>query len=290
MRLRPFLMLVRGRLIFVSIGSMVVVLATFSFTSAEGLTDFGIFWHHYCGCPPDPTDLRFLFFSLTLICLYLGVALGVVTGLGLSFGGMGAAGQNPGGGPIAIGDTRFLLTRPTQRSTILFRPFVIAAIAIAVIPALSYLLLLAWLRLVHAPALVHLADDMALIPAVAALGAHPSLPKILTASHFWSFYAGAISVGFCAYALMAAQRWLVLSGNKWLRRLAILPVVLPVFSPLLFMALGLEKRNSVGLALLQWPPRGVLDFHPSTLNISLHFAFAAAVLCGCWSLLRKIDI
>jgi len=149
---------------------------------------------------------------------------------------------------------------------------------------------LGWLRLVHAPALGHLADDMALIPAVAALGSHPPFLKVLAASHFWSFYLGSIATGLCLYSLAVAQRWLVLSNNKRLRLLALLPTLVPIFIPMSFMLASLESRQTILLSLLQWPPRHGLDFQSSALNISLHFLFAAAVLYGSWRILRKVDI
>ena len=285
MIVRPYLILLRGRLIFVAICSMLVVLTAFSVTSAENLTDIGVFWHHFCGCPPDPKDVRILLYSCTLICFYMGAALGIVTGLSLNFGGAGMAGG--ASGPIALGDTRFLLTRPMRRGAVLLHQLAIAAAAVTLIPALCYLLLLGWLRLVHAPALGHLAADMALIPSVAMLGQEPSFFRLLGAAHLWRFYLAAISIGLCTYAITAAQRWVVLSPKRWLRFLAIVPLVPFVFSPLFFMSAG----SRVLQWTLLWAPKGAtLEFQPSALGIALHFAFAGAVICGCWRILQSAEL
>ena len=286
---RPYLILLRGRLIFVAICSMLVVLTAFSVTSADNLTDIGVFWHHFCGCAPVPKDVRILLYSCTLICFYMGAALGIVTGLSLNFGGAGMAGA--ASGPIALGDTRFLLTRPIQRGAVLLHQLAIAAAAVTLIPALCYLLLLAWLRLIHAPALGHLAADMALIPSVAMLGPQPSFFRLLAAAHLWRFYLAAISIGLCTYAITAAQRWVVLSSNKWLRLLAIIPLVPFIFGPMFFMLAG----SGGGFAILEWallwaPKGATLDFQPSALGIALHFAFAGAVICGCWRILRSAEL
>jgi hypothetical protein len=288
MIIRPHLILLRSRLIFVAICSMLVVLTAFSATSANNLTDFGVFWHRFSGCAPDPKDVRILLYSCTFICFYMGAALGIVTGLSLNFGGAGMTGG--ASGPIAIGDTRFLLTRPIPRRAILFHLLAIAATAIALIPALCFLLLLGWLRLVHAPALGHLAASVALIPSVAMLGPQRSFFRLLAATHFWRFYLAAISIGLCTYAITAAQRWLVLSPNKWLRFLAIFPLAPFFFSPMFFMLAGFGTRSTVLVWALLWAPKGAtLDFQPSALGIALHFAFAGAVVCGCWHILERAE-
>jgi hypothetical protein len=289
MLVRPYLILLRGRLIFVTICSMLVVLTAFCLTSAENLMDIGVFWHHFCGCAPDPKDVRILLYSCTVICFYMGAALGIVTGLSLNAGGAGLAGT--GSGPIVAGDTRFLLTRPIRRGAALLHQLAIAATAVTLIPALSYLVLLGWLRLVHAPALGHLAADMALIPSVAMLGPQPSFFRLLAAAHLWRFYLAAISIGLCTYAITAAQRWAVLSPHKWLRLLAIIPLVPFLFSPLLFMLAGSGTGSSVLLWTLLWAPKGAtLDFQPSVLAIALHFAFGGAVIYGCWRILQRAEL
>jgi hypothetical protein len=289
MIVRPYLILLRGRLIFVAICPMLVVLTAFYVTSTDNLTNIGVFWHRFCGCAPDPKDVRILLYSCTLNCFYMGAVLGIVTGLSLNFGGAGMAGVTSG--PIALGDTRFLLTRPIRRSAVLLHQLAIAATAVTLIPALCYLLLLGWLRLVHAPALGHLAADMALIPSVAMLGPQPSFFRLLAAAHLWRFYLSAISIGLCTYAITTTQRWVVLSPNKWLRLLAIIPLVPFVFGPMFFMLVGSGGGSAVLQWALLWAPKGAtLDFQPSAFGIALHFAFAGAVICGCWRILQSAEL
>jgi len=285
MPLRPFLTLLRGRIIAVFILTMLIVLLVFSNSSAESATDLTIFWHKFCGCPPDPRDVRFFLQSFSVIACYAGGILGFITGLRL---GVNTAGQ--GSNPVATGDTRLLLTRPIPRRTVILNPLLIATAALTLVPALAYLLLFGWLSLVHAPALAHIAADAQLIPAVAALGPHPTFFAALTASHVWRFYLAAISIGFCTYSILYAQRWLALSVNKHLRLLAIAPLLLFIFVPgiLSFAAFG---KSPILLALVMWAPKASsLDFQPSILAIALHFAFAAAVLYGSWRLIQQVDL
>jgi len=285
MLLRPFLTLLRGRLIAVFILTMLIVLLVFSNSSAESPTDLTIFWHKFCGCPPDPRDVRFFLHSFSVIACYAGGILGFITGLRL---GVNTAGQ--GSRPVATGDTRLLLTRPIARRTVVLNPLLIAAAALTLIPALAYLLLFGWLSLVHAPALAHIAEDAQLIPAVAALGPHPAFFAALTASHVWRFYLAAISIGLCTYSILYAQRWLSLSANKNLRLLGIAPLLLFIFVPEI-LASAVFGKGSILLVLLMWAPKASgLDFQPSLLAIALHFAFVAAVLYGSWRLIQQADL
>ena len=167
MLLRPFFTLLRGRLIAVFILAMLIVLLVFFNSSAESATDFSIFWHKFCGCPPDPHDVLFFLYSFSVIACYAGGILGFITGLRL---GVNIAGQ--GSNPVATGDTRLLLTRPIPRRTVILNPFVIATAALTLFPALAYLLLFGWLNLVHAPALAHIAADPN--------SSLPYLPSVLT--------------------------------------------------------------------------------------------------------------
>ncbi|SNS46589.1 hypothetical protein SAMN05421770_1011093 [Granulicella rosea] len=289
MLLRPSLLLLRRRLIFVSVCSMLGTLAAFSATSAESFTDLGVFWHHFCGCPPDPADVHIVLYSFTVICLYMGGALGVVTGLTMNIGGNGLTGS--ASGPVTIGDTRFLLTRPTLRQSVLFPPLLIATLALAVIPALCYLILLGWLWLVHAPALAHLAASFSLAPHVRKLGTHLSFWQMLSAVHFARYYAAAISTGLCAYAFMAAQRWLILSPNKTLRTICFAPWIAFVFSPMAFMFVGLGTRSRLLLWTTLWAPKGQgLEYQPTWAGIGLHLAIAAAVLYGCRRLIATVEL
>jgi len=285
MLLRPFFTLLRGRLIVVFILTMLIVLLVFFNSSAESATDLSIFWHKFCGCPPDPHDVLFFLYSFSVIACYAGGILGFITGLRL---GVNIAGQ--GSNPVATGDTRLLLTRPIPRRTVILNPFVIATAALTLFPALAYLLLFGWLNLVHAPALAHIAADAQLIPAVASLGPHPAFFAALTASHAWRFYLAAISIGLCTYSILYAQRWLALNANKHLRLLGIASLLLFIFVPgiLSFAVFG---KSPILLALVMWAPRASsLDFQPSILAIVLHFAFAAAVLYGSWRLVQQADL
>ena len=141
MLLRPFLTLVRGRLIFVFLFTMFIVMVVFSNSSAESPTDLTIFWHKFCGCPPDPRDVLFFLYSFSVIACYTGGILGFITGLRL-----GVSTSGSGSNPVATGDTRLLLTRPIPRRTVILNPFVIATAAGAwwsvIGPALMSVLLL----------------------------------------------------------------------------------------------------------------------------------------------------
>lgn len=285
MLLRPFLMLARGRLILVAVLSMLAVLFVFSATATERITDIGIYWHHFCGCAPDAEDTRRLLQPWSLLYLMLGAVLGLTLAPGINAQGMGTGGWG-GGWPLAIGDTRYLLTRPIPRNSVLLRPLAIATSALAFIPALCILLLLGWLRLVHAPSLGYLVALLRLVPSTYSLGPHPSLFGLLAASHFLRFYIAGFSVGLCSYAAGTAQRWLSVSPNTKLRGLSPLPFVAIILAPQLMIFTG-----AFGRAVLLLPQKGFsLDFQPSILSISLHFAFAAAVIYGTWKLLQHTEL
>jgi hypothetical protein len=110
---------------------------------------------------------------------------------------------------------------------------------------------------------------------------------MLAAAHLWRFYLAAISIGLCTYAVTAAQRWVVLSPKKWLRLLAIIPLVPFFFSPIFFMLAG---STVLEWTLLSAPKGATLEFQPSALGIALHFAFAGAVICGCWRILQTAEV
>jgi len=288
MHLRSTFMLFRGRLIMVSVFTMILVLFVVFNAIGESPTDIGVFWHHICDCPPDTRDVLVFFDSLAVICGYMGIFLGIVTGITLSVN-TGATGRNTG--PIALGDTLFFLTRPIPRGNILFPPLLIATAALTIIPASCFLLILGWLRLVHAPALAHIAADMQLVPSIAALGPHPTFFQTIAAAPVYRHYLAAISVGLCAYALMSAQRWLSLSPNKNLRQLILVPFLLLIFGPLFILWTIFGDHPAIFSTLLLWAPKGAsLDYQPSILAIALHFAFAAAVLYGSWRLVQQADL
>lgn len=265
----PWLLLARRRLIASFAVSLFFALVIHMWVSAESLTDVGIFWHHFCGCPVDPDDVRVLLnFPMTacIVGFFLGAAYSTAS---------------PGG----LINTRFLLTRPISRATVLFAPLGVATAAIAVIPALAYLLLLGWLRLVHAPSLLHLLATLQLLPAVAALGPHPRFFDLLSAIAFPRRYLASIALGLCAYTFMASQRWLQISPSRKLRLFGALPALVVMFP--VFRLLSRDTAN----AAFMTPGRGTpLGYAPSTLSIALHFAFTAAIVCGCWRLLRTVEI
>ena len=285
MLLRPFLMLARGRLILVAVLSMLFVLFVFSATATESITDIGIYWHHFCGCAPDAKDTRRLLSIWSFLYIYLGGVLGLTLAPGINAPGMGTGGLGSGW-PLAVGDTRFLLTRPIPRNSVLLRPLAIATAALAFIPALCILLLLGWLRLVHAPSLGYLAALLELVPSTYSLGPHPSLFSLLAASHFLRFYIAGFSVGLCSYSALTIHRWLNLSPNSKLRGLGMLPFIAFISGPGLLIGSG-AFRSTV---LLMPQKNSSLDFQPTILSIALHFAFAAAVVFGSWKLLQQTEL
>lgn len=108
---------------------------------------------------------------------------------------------------------------------------------------------------------------------------------LLSVIEFPRRYTAAISLGLCAYTTLASQRWLILGPNKYLKFLGIFPAF-ALFFPFVRLLNG-----RVSNALLMAPGHGApLDFAPSTLNIALHFAFAAAVIFGSWCLLSTAEL
>lgn len=273
--IRPWLLLARRRLIASFAVSLLFALFTHMLVSAESPMDIGVFWHHFCGCPAGPSDFRALLnFPLTA-CL-VGVFFGI---------GANGANTNTANVPTTRSNTLFLFTRPVSRATILLAPLAVATAAIAILPLFAYLLLLGWLRLVHAPSLLHLLAILQQLPAAAALGPHPRLFDLFSAIEFPRRYVASIALGLCSYTFMASQRWLMLSPNRKLQIFGMMPIVL--FVPLLLRVSGEKVSRVVFMTAGRGAPLG---HAPSTLLISLHFAFAAAVVFGCWRLLRTIEI
>lgn len=272
----PWFLLARRRFYLSLAFALFLTFVTHMWISADSATDFGIFWHHFCGCPVDPDDVRVLF-SFPIDAAFIGVAFG----LSATRPTANAASASP----ATFTNTLFLLTRPVSRLTVLFAPFAVATLAIAIIPCGALLLLLGWLRLVHAPSLGHLLATVQQIPEVAALGPHPTFAAILQTTHFARRYTASIALGLCAYAAMTSQRWLLLSSNKYLKFLGIVPAFLAFFP--VFRLLNRVAANFV----LMTPGRGApLNWQPSILSIALHFAFVAFVLTGCWQLLRRTEV
>jgi hypothetical protein len=278
MLLRPWLFYYRRRLITAAIFSVVAACLTYMWVTADGFSDVGVFWHSFCGCPVDPDDAHFLLNNLSFDTFILAIIFGF-----LSPGATNAGTNLPEGPFKAIG--RFFLTRPISRSDAFLVPQAIALASIALLPLLAFLLLFGWLRLVHAPSLHHLLATLQVIPAASALGPHPTLVQLLGALSAARRYLAAVSVGFSAFAILASQQWLMLSANKKLNALGVLPLLL-LFVP----ATRLMGRHASGFVFLAPNRDTYLTYLPSTLAISLHFAVAAAVLYGCWRIFSTAEL
>ncbi|MBB5063912.1 hypothetical protein [Granulicella mallensis] len=272
--IRPWLILARRRLIVALLGAMGLVLIVHFWVSAENFTDIGIFWHHFCGCPVDPNDVSILLNTFFAPAVLIGIVLGLNFGVAYSQTNAFA------------GHTRFLLTRPILRAAALLVPLAVASVAIAVIPLLAVLLLLGWLRLVHAPSLGHLLATIQQMPAVAALGPHPTFFGLLGAIDFPRRYLAGISIGLCFYAVMASQRWLFISSNKKLRILGAIPPALVYFPAFSFF----KQHYLATIIFLSVNRSAALTYVPSTLGIALHFVFAAAIVFGCWRILHTVEL
>jgi hypothetical protein len=274
LHVQSWLLLSRGRLLGAFAASVFFTLFVHMAVSADGPTDLGIFWHHFCGCPVDPDDVRILL-NFPITFGFVGLVLGIMPIKPLA----------QQGSPASVSDTLFLLTRPIPRSTALFAPLAVATVAIAVLPTLAIALLLGWLRLVHAPSLGYLLATIEQIPAVRSLGPHPSFPALLSAIQFPRRYAAAIALGLCSYTILASQRWLILSPNKHLKFLGIFPAVI-----LFFPVARLFSGHLINFLLMTPGRAAPLGYAPSTPTIALHYAFAAAVIFGSWRLLRTIEL
>jgi hypothetical protein len=265
MLLRPYLILYRNRLVAAAIFSLLAALVVAMLSA------------NLCGCPPDSADVPNKFFSLVylsnvILCIFLGLILG-----------FGPAGPLPGGSS----EVRFLLMRPIARPLIQLHPLFIALTAIALLPGIGWLVLLACLRLLHSPWLTHLLAIFELVPSVSELGRNPGLLPLLAALHLGPRYFAAVSVGLGMFAPLAAQRWLMLNRQKALRivgRITVLMLVLPMAIPLL---LGFPSFASA--IFLLPPPHAGVTYLPSNLGVALHLAFAAAWICSTFATLREIE-
>ena len=270
---RSYLLLYRKRLIASAVVSLLSAIVILLLTSADSFLDIGIFWHHVCACPPAPKDARTLADIFSFTSFVLPAILGISTGF---------VAVPP---PSLQSHTRFLLTRPVPRFIHILQPLFLSALAITILPALSWLLLLGWLRLVHAPVLGHLLALVELIPSASKVGPTPSVLRVMGAFHLGRRIVASLSVGLSLYSVWASQRWLVLSSNLHLRTLSMLPFLL-IYAPSLH-AFGDRLLSSI---LLWMPKSASLAYLPSTQAIVLHFAFAAAVLYGSWRLLQRTEL
>jgi hypothetical protein len=124
-----------------------------------------------------------------------------------------------------------------------------------------------------------------IIPGVSGLRQHPAFFQVLNSLSATRRYVAAISVGFCAYAILSSQQWLLLSPNKKLNILGVFPVFL-LFAPML----AIIGRHSAAVMFLA-PGRGTpLTYMPSVLGIALHFGIAGAISFGCWRIFRRAEL
>lgn len=215
------------------------------------------------------TDLGHIYIIFLTFYFWIGVFLGLTPGR------------------RRYAQTRFLFTRPIPRSAVLLRPLAVASFAIAVFPVAALFLLFGCLHLVHATVLGRPVAMVALVPSASGVGPQPSLVDLLATIHFARYYLATLSIGLCAYTVMASARWFELGPSKWLRSL----IVFPSFLMLLFIvSINGIAPSSLGTLLFLWPPIGAaLNYLPSTSGIALHFAFAAGVIYGCWRVAQRID-
>jgi len=276
----PWILYYRRRLLAEAISALLLTCFAHLWVSGDGFGDFGIFWHSFCGCLVDPSDAYFLLNVPPLIALIVGLIFGLLTP-----GAVAASGASGVPGGLLKPVTRFFLTRPISRRNTFFAAPMIAITAIAVLPALAFLLLAGWLRLVHAPSLHHLMATIRIIPALSKLAPHPTFVQVLTAVSAPRRYLAAISVGICGYAILGSQQWLMLSPSKKLNALAMFPAFL-LFAPV-WIIVGHRTADMLFLA----PGRGAtLTYLPSALGIALHFGVGAAILFGCWRIFRNAEL
>ena len=120
----------------------------------------------------------------------LGAVLGLTLAPGINAQGMGAGGWG-GGWPLAIGDTRYLLTRPirvtpTPAASACHRNVSPRLHSCTVHPAAARLAAPGTRSVARIPRRAVEACSLNLL----AVGPHPSLFGLLAASHFLRFYIG----------------------------------------------------------------------------------------------------
>jgi len=261
MLLRPYLLLYCKRLIVSAVMSLGCALLTLFMTSGRLMTSAG-------------GDARKLLNPFLFASVLLSIILGVSSGFGVV--------PTPG----FQGEVRFLLTRPTARRTLILQPLWLSALAFAILPGLAWLLVLGWLKLVHAPALDHLVALVEMVPSASTLGPHPSFISLMSALHMGRRFVAGLSVGLSLYAIFVSQRWLRLSRNQLLRALSWL-IFLLFYLPMASVFISPSFFTPVFLTGLK---NSDLSYLPSSLGITLHFVFAAAVLLGSWRLLRQVEL
>jgi hypothetical protein len=271
--IKPWLLRYRKRLLLCGVVAIFLAVSVLFWTTAESFTDFGVLWHHFCGCPLDPDDTRVLLNAPGLIAVILGFLIGF---------------PNPGSpGTVSLtpyrAETAYFLTRPIRRTTVLLIPFLLAAFTVVVFPAAALLVLYAWLHAVHAPSLDHIIGLLQLVPASAALGAHPGFFRLLLADSFPQRYLAAVSAGLCMAVLLASTRWFTQSPSPRVKLLGSFPLFFVLFPVLGFLNKGLLVWIMAISTSNLTPP-------PSWMNISLHLAVAFALVYGCWRILRTLEL
>jgi hypothetical protein len=266
MLLRPYLILYRKRIVAAAIFSLLAALA-------EAMLGANL-----CNCPPGSVEVLNRFFYLVDL---FNVILSIFMALILGFG---PAGPLPGGSS----QVRFLLTRPIARTSIQLYPLFIAMTAIALLPGLGWLVLLACLRLLHSPWLTHLLAIAQRLPSASELGPDPGMLRLLGALHLGPRYLAAVSVGLAMYAPLAAQRWLMLNRQKAFRVLGAVIMFIPALPMAIPWLLSIPSYASP--VFLLPPPHAGLTYLPSNLGVALHLAFAAAWVSGTFAALREIEL
>src|ERR1700742_1182805 len=106
--IRFWFLLVRRRFIVSFAISLLFVLLLHIFVSGESITDIGVFWHHFCGCPVDPADFQVLL-NFPVIAGLVGFIFGLTTTAPITKTQSSLSSQ-----PTNL----FLFTRPVSRATV----------------------------------------------------------------------------------------------------------------------------------------------------------------------------
>jgi hypothetical protein len=270
MRVSPFLLSARKRFLSAVIVSLAVALLGILTVSANGFWDPGILWHTASERNVTIHDRQVLLASLFLMEAMTALILGGSMSIGVA------------SLPADTARVRFLLSRPRSRSTLFLAPLLLAVAGLLCIPALTALLLIGWLVLVHAPVLNHLAIIAQPMPSASLIGGHPRLFPFLGSLHIARQYVAGFSFGICLVSILHSHRWLILSQNPTIRRFAYSILLLGYFLPLMIV-----WANPVASSLLFFPGSFTL---PSVLNIALHLGFAVALCVFTLRFIHKVEI
>jgi hypothetical protein len=267
--LRACLLLFRGRFIAGSIVAIASVVLTLTIMGAN-----------FCDCLHD-SQFRSLLIPMAfsdILCLTMAVIFGsAIAGSATAMRAFGAPNE-----------VRFLLTRPISRIAIQFYPLAISVAAMALLPVLSCAVILGGMAMLHVHALENIALAARLIPAVAALGPHPSFLQVISALDVGRRYFAALSVGLAMYGPLAAQRWFLLNRHKSIRIVGgFTALMIPL--PMVLVPFMIKGSSFVSGLLLLPLQQGGVTYLPSRTAIALHLAFAAAWICGTFFALREIE-